>query len=642
VIRKHLGGLALMTATLLAGCGGGGGGTPLAAVNIPGKVIDGYIYGAKVCLDIIHNLKCDPGEPTDISKPDGSYSISYDGSQGPASGFVVVAEVLPTSYDLDDKVGDQWRTLSDAGKTPFNLAAPVVSSAPKEVLMTPLTTLVTHELLSDKTSKLSEETVKAANDTVKTKLGIKESDLMTLDFAKDTSKADVKKVAQVAAAALAEVNQTVQAQLKTQASTDATLSASLAQTETVRAAQVAAVKAVIDTVLPTVVDKDSGKLAVADVKTAVSQIKTDVAKTEVVAGVVNNIVVGTKSGESTVVQIKDVLKNGFMTASMDTFNLYDETRPGNLGQWISKRHLVGEYSLLNLDAATQIEQKLALYQGKWVRTQRWGTDYGLSKSGTWVEDEFLPRSNTLTFDQNCATLKRINGVEAETRFCLTERNLSGIVIQSLTSEYCSIPGMTVPDSCKTATYPSDARGYDLTVSSTADRYTVDVPNSEENKKWHYGNQWGNTKTATTIADFLLMLKSGIGTTQQMYIWNNFGVTLASWSDAEGKGVLNWFYNDSETGKTLAGGTSSIKLVTVNNQPLLVYTPSAEYNRRNPGDMVGRDFVFGAINSQIRMGTVEYANVKRQMQFGAGGWAGNKAAFDAVMKGLGLPSYPYQK
>ena len=623
---------------------GGGGGEPATPVSIPGKVIDGYIYGAKVCLDIVHNLKCDPGEPFDISKPDGSYSISYDGKSGPASGFVVVAEVLSTSYDLDDKVGNEWRTLEEAGKSPFNLAAPAVSSQPnKEVLMTPLTTLVTHELLSDKTASVSsQQAVKAANDAVKTKLGLKESDLMTLDFAKDTSKEEVKKVAQVTAAALAEVNRNVQTQLQTQANTDTSLASALNKTETLRNAQVAAVKTVLDTVMPTVMDKDAGKLATSDVKTAVAQIKADINKTEMVAGVVNNIVIGTKSGDSSVVQITDVLRNGFVMASLETFHLYDDSKPANLGQWIGKRHLLAEYLMLPSSTAPTTEQRLAFYQGAWVRTADWGTDHALTRSGTWVPDDFSPQASNLVFDQNCATLKRNADVESEQKLCLTERNLAGILIQSLTANYCSITGSAAPESCKTATYPADARGYDMTASSTADRYTLSVPNSDESKQWHYGNQWGNNREATSIADFLGLLRSEMGSSTTLGIWNNFQISLASWSASENKGTLNWFYQDSDTASPIPSGTSSIKLVTVNNQPLLVFTPAAEYHRRNSGDMVGKDFVFGAFNQKIRMGRVEYANVKEQLQFGAVGWAGNKAAFDAFMKGIGQPLYPFQK
>ena len=118
-MKKSLFALAITSA--LAACGGGGGGSP-APSTISGKVIDGYIEGATVCLDLNGNLACDPGEPSDTSKKDGSYSLSYNGS---VDGLVVIADVGDNAKDADDG----GKTIKEANKAPFNLAAPIAPSS---------------------------------------------------------------------------------------------------------------------------------------------------------------------------------------------------------------------------------------------------------------------------------------------------------------------------------------------------------------------------------------------------------------------------------------------------------------------------------------------------------------------------------
>ncbi|GMG91441.1 MULTISPECIES: hypothetical protein [Cupriavidus] len=84
-----IGSAALLT---LAGCGGSGDGTtagpdsglpttqPAATSNISGKAIDGYLVGAKVCLDTNDNGVCDAGEPNTTTNADGSYNLVAEGA----------------------------------------------------------------------------------------------------------------------------------------------------------------------------------------------------------------------------------------------------------------------------------------------------------------------------------------------------------------------------------------------------------------------------------------------------------------------------------------------------------------------------------------------------------------------------------
>lgn len=66
------------TTIFLIGCGGGGGSSTQNKSNIQtikGKVIDGYVKGATVCIDLNNNFKCDKNEPFTITDAYGNYSL---------------------------------------------------------------------------------------------------------------------------------------------------------------------------------------------------------------------------------------------------------------------------------------------------------------------------------------------------------------------------------------------------------------------------------------------------------------------------------------------------------------------------------------------------------------------------------------
>lgn len=78
-MKNHIQSLALVLIVLsLLGCGGGGSsGAELQSktISISGKVIDGYIKDAYVCLDLNANGICEESEANTTSSPDGSYSF---------------------------------------------------------------------------------------------------------------------------------------------------------------------------------------------------------------------------------------------------------------------------------------------------------------------------------------------------------------------------------------------------------------------------------------------------------------------------------------------------------------------------------------------------------------------------------------
>ena len=66
------------SAMVIAGCGGGSGGSVSSTENVAtasGKVIDGYISGATVFLDLNFNGILDAGEPQTVSGDFGDYTL---------------------------------------------------------------------------------------------------------------------------------------------------------------------------------------------------------------------------------------------------------------------------------------------------------------------------------------------------------------------------------------------------------------------------------------------------------------------------------------------------------------------------------------------------------------------------------------
>ena len=66
-------GMSLALAVLLCACGGGGSSSN--STTLSGAVIDGYIEGAKVCLDVNANGLCESSEPTATTNSQGQYKL---------------------------------------------------------------------------------------------------------------------------------------------------------------------------------------------------------------------------------------------------------------------------------------------------------------------------------------------------------------------------------------------------------------------------------------------------------------------------------------------------------------------------------------------------------------------------------------
>jgi uncharacterized protein YkwD len=129
--------LPLLLLTLLAACGGGGGGGSGGSTisSLSGTVMDGYITGATVCLDLNNNGKCDGGEPSTTTGANGSYTFNYTTTA--LSTLNVIATVPVGATD------------SDNPGTPIASAYQLLAPATQPLVLSPLTTLVSQYVVAN-------------------------------------------------------------------------------------------------------------------------------------------------------------------------------------------------------------------------------------------------------------------------------------------------------------------------------------------------------------------------------------------------------------------------------------------------------------------------------------------------------------
>ena len=173
--------------------------------DLPGKVADGYLVGATVCLDTNANMKCDTSEPAATSTAGGAFTLAVpDGVD--ASLHSIVVQVSETTVDED--------TGAAVGK-PFVLSAPAGESD----FISPITTVV-HGMLQLNPALTLDDAVAQ----VKLRIGASSDVNLFEDYvaAEDASTAvaddyeRLHRIAQVAAKTLAENQEVIMEAASTQ------------------------------------------------------------------------------------------------------------------------------------------------------------------------------------------------------------------------------------------------------------------------------------------------------------------------------------------------------------------------------------------------------------------------------------------
>jgi len=113
-------GSVLLCSALLAACGGSSSSSNSTESRVlSGVAADGYLVGAKVCLDLNGNKACDDGEPSATTGDEGVFSITA--TQAQIDGYPVVLEAIAgTTVDTDfpdDTVASAFILTAPAGAT---------------------------------------------------------------------------------------------------------------------------------------------------------------------------------------------------------------------------------------------------------------------------------------------------------------------------------------------------------------------------------------------------------------------------------------------------------------------------------------------------------------------------------------------
>lgn len=183
----------------LAGCGGGGSGsTPDPVVDtstqIKGVVLDGYLVGAKVCLDLNTNWVCDIGEPSTISGTGGQFTLNI----APLKYWetyksLVLAEVGP---DVRDE--GSGKSLREQGLSAYALGT---AGGPAAVL-SPINTLQVAQYLNNGLKDLDEVTKVIALLTVNGMSATNQDYFNLTAILTDSERELAKRTARVLASAL--------------------------------------------------------------------------------------------------------------------------------------------------------------------------------------------------------------------------------------------------------------------------------------------------------------------------------------------------------------------------------------------------------------------------------------------------------
>ncbi len=431
-------------AVSLASCGGGGGSsntvvdeltqvdsTPAIQPEVTGRVIDGYIQGATVCLDLNNSYTCDDDEPFGLSGEGGVYSFTYNGSI--SEGIQILADIPIGAVDED---------LGRVEKS-YNMLAP----AENPEVVTPLTTLVSQEILSSGGQLTPQE----AEKSVKLMLEIDESEsLLGNDFVADED-ADIQRTATFVAEVLSAAKEAI---------TNDPATADLTPAE-ISKASVQAAKSITTEL---VASGSSNDLAIEDVDSAV---------TTIVTGEINNIVAASKSGDGEVVSLIEEIKEGNLIIVSEGDNEITED-----GEIVFREGLEMEFVYFPdavegvlTDISSAGEDKVAMLVDEGPLADTWvpiemtlDDDYRIAANGKWTLPADIEGSGTKIIE-NCAFFYDAGTDVPTEEFCFVRKDVSGKPIRDVVPDLCS-DGEDIEVGCNEfAELPSGSYVYDTTVTT---------------------------------------------------------------------------------------------------------------------------------------------------------------------------------
>lgn len=561
-----------MVATLgtfaVAGCGGGSGvsgGGGGGSTTVSGVVADGYLEKATVFLDLNDDKQFTPGEPSAVTKADGTYTLeNVTAADLKTHAIVVIAEKTVTinhEGNTSTPVADKYilSTPPDAPKNPEG-----------KVVITPLTTLIHNQIETNPVLKVAE-----AEAVVKSNLGVATATSLFEDFVQkkgaSTDYDKVSKVAQVVATAIGN-NMTA-----------------------------------IKTAAPTANLNDVIKVIVAEVVSQLTTIANTVDTTSNFnAATIATTTVNVDTTNSTTLQQN--LTQASAPAAVSSF----QTALGTDGFfWIDRRDdnmqsVYYEYGVVKLGAlgasGYALTEDYFVYTAlnpTWAVGARNDNSYVLSKDG-WKLANDNASAGTLVFNSDGTATWTITASGESQVITVSKIDVANKLIGPfITKDNVLFKA--------DAAFPAGSEAYKMTFLPKNDRYSI----------WAGNNTNTSLAALKSVADIPSTFAVG-GTGMGLYIGNNFSVKFTGTGTS---GTAQFYVNQQPLA---LGGAWKIVEPVAGYQVLVLDVPFA-YKAQYMYDNPSRGVIFAAVGGVVKQGNMEYANVPRM----DGGLNFNKTAFDAI-------------
>lgn len=495
---------------LLAGCGGGGGGgssSPAPAEpatnELSGRVIDGYINGANVCLDINDNHVCDDGEPAGLSSVGGTYVIEYTDTI--AAGTQVLAEIPVGALDED---------LGRVEKA-YSMQAPAESAT----VVTPLTTLVSQEVLSSgkKTSAVEAEA------SVKATLGFAaDKNLLGNDFIEDEDTM-LQTVATVVATALATT--------KDELTSNTAVAAELDEQQITQAA----VKSV----------KVNAERLIVNGEAALTDAEAQSVATSIVGDQAASIVTNAKAGDGEVRDLLDSMNSGELLLISDTFygaldiaptnGVRDEAEVDGRVEGLGVEFFYYPDAIADQFFDVRAPTVAVLSDNDGNEPLDWYRGFDNDDDLVLFDDRWLTsdESESAKVSGNCVSFFGPDEVAVQ-EFCFLSKDVAGETINDIIPQVCEEEdGDTVVGCDPMTTLPEGSYVYDLTIKTSDNEYGGVYT-------LYSGGDWGGylpNGEAQTISNFIDYHANG----NKAYIGDNCNTQfeIASYDENGGKGMAEW-------------------------------------------------------------------------------------------------------
>lgn len=570
------GAVTLASCLILAACGGGSSPQSSTGGTFAGTVIDGYIEGATVCLDVNANLTCDSGEPSDTTAKDGTYKLDTTALTTDQIKATHLLTVVPASAKDADDAG---KTLAEAGKSGFNLLAPAAayvtgSGAVTGAVISPLTTLVAHDIITSQTP------LATAQANVRVRLGLESGVDLGQDFVakKDTA---LSEKAQILTFALGNVKADAR---KVTGTTD-------------KEALLAAVQYLQTQFTELKAEFDAAKKLNASAK-PVDWVKTALATDAAKPDTVSLLAEAKKTTNSVPSSALALIEQGVYQADQ----VLEACAANNAYCTPTYWKVQGAAGKIMLDADYQ------LISGAWQKKTSSDSSFALTSKGWVKENDCAPgQSSTYSADSSGAVTVTLCAGTTE-RVTARALDAAGKTLSAL--------GLNPPKGFETITMPAGSQLYWLDFANTDDKYYL----------WtDYPVQKSTSQGFTTLADYIAAYKTPSSPGSTVYAgWNGLYYSFNTGGTATGGTVSLWrasSYDSASQTSTPAAviGQAKYSIRTVHGQQMLVIEAPAP--RADLGELV----MFAVKDGNLYEGSVRPASAK-----GSGMPMFNKTMINAIL------------